>query len=50
MPIELFDMEKDPEQYTNLAEVPEHAPIVARFKAKLTDKLREVRDNDLDRN
>ncbi|HUG68189.1 MAG TPA: sulfatase [Pirellulaceae bacterium] len=45
--IELFDMERDPKQYTNLAEVPEHEPVVARFKAKLTEKLRDVRDNDL---
>ncbi|MCA9146967.1 MAG: iduronate-2-sulfatase, partial [Planctomycetales bacterium] len=47
--IELFDMEMDPRQFTNLAELPEHAPIVARFKAKLAEKLRELRDNDLDR-
>jgi len=47
--IELFDMEMDPRQLTNLAELPEHAPIVARFKAKLAEKLRELRDNDLDR-
>ena len=47
--IELFDMEQDPQQYTNLAGLPEYAPVVARFKAKLAEKLREVRDNDLDR-
>ncbi|MCA9120325.1 MAG: sulfatase [Planctomycetales bacterium] len=47
--IELFDMQKDPKQYTNLAAMPEHAATVARFKAKLADKLREVRTNDLDR-
>lgn len=45
--IELFDMEKDPKQYTNLAEHPEHAAVVAEFKAKLTAKLVEVRTNDL---
>lgn len=47
--IELFDMEKDPEQFTNLAEVPEHASMVAHFQENLAEKLRKVRDNDLDR-
>jgi len=46
--IELFDMEADPEQYTNLAESPEHAEIVARRKARMQEKLRDLRDNDLD--
>lgn len=45
--IELFDMVKDPKQYTNLAKNPEFAPVVAEFKAKLAGKLRAVRDNDL---
>lgn len=45
--IELFDMEQDPKQYTNLAGMSEYEPVVARFQAKLTEKLREVRDNDL---
>jgi iduronate 2-sulfatase len=44
---ELFDMEQDPEQYHNLANVPQHAERLAAFKALLTQKLREVRDNDL---
>ncbi|MBC8357291.1 MAG: sulfatase [Planctomycetes bacterium] len=47
--IELFDMEQDPKQYTNLAAMPEHEPLVARFKAKLAKKLSKLRDNDLDR-
>jgi hypothetical protein len=42
-------MEQDPKQYTNLAAKPECEPIVSRFKEKLAEKLREVRDNDLDR-
>jgi len=46
--IELFDMEQDPNQYTNLAEMPEYEPVVSSFKVKLAEKLREVRDNDLD--
>ncbi len=45
--IELFDMEKDPAQFTNLAASPEHQPIVKTLRSKLTTKLRKVRDNDL---
>ncbi|PHQ58776.1 MAG: iduronate-2-sulfatase [Maribacter sp.] len=45
--IELFDMKKDPEQFTNLAQSSEHAHTVAFFKKKLVQKLREVRSNDL---
>ncbi len=45
--IELFDMEKDPKQYTNLAEKPEHKSRVTDFKARLAAKLKEVRTNDL---
>lgn len=45
--IELFDMEKDPQQFTNLAASPEHQAVVEGFKARLAAKLREVRANDL---
>ena len=45
--IEFFDCEKDPKQYTNLADDPKHSDMVAKFKAKLAAKLREVRTNDL---
>ncbi len=45
--IELFDMENDPKQYTNLAENPDYAGVVAEFKSKLATKLKEVRTNDL---
>jgi iduronate 2-sulfatase len=44
---ELFDMQQDPQQYRNLAGDPEHADTLAEFKAALTQKLKEVRDNDL---
>ena len=44
---ELFDMDHDPLQYTNLAESSEYASVVMEFKAKVAAKLREVRDNDL---
>lgn len=47
--IELFDMKKDPQQYTNLAAKPEFASVVDGFQTKLAAKLRAVRDNDLGR-
>lgn len=47
--IELFDMQKDPGQFTNLANSPEHAPIIASWKARLAAKLQFVRANDLGR-
>lgn len=46
---ELYDMEKDPQQYTNLFENPEYAEIVAGLRQKLRAKLSEVQNNDLDR-
>ncbi|MEE3221159.1 MAG: sulfatase-like hydrolase/transferase, partial [Planctomycetota bacterium] len=45
--IELFDMEKDPKQYTNLATDPGHRQLVKEFQAKLAAKLQAVRNNDL---
>ena len=45
--LQLFDMEKDPRQYTNLAEVPEYSTVVAGFKIRLSAKLEEVGKNDL---
>ncbi len=45
--IELFDMGKDPKQFTNLADNPKFASVVSDFKEKLKAKLREVRTNDL---
>ncbi len=45
--MELFDMENDPKQYTNLAYKPEYSKIVDDFQQKLRDKLEEVRTNDL---
>ena len=45
--VELFDMKKDPKQYTNLAAKPEFQAQVNRLKSKLAEKLRRVRDNDL---
>jgi iduronate 2-sulfatase len=45
--IELFDMVKDPKQYTNLATSPEHRKIVDGFKAKFAARMKAVRTNDL---
>jgi iduronate 2-sulfatase len=47
--MELFDMVKDPKQFTNLAHMPEYQPIVDRFKTKFRAKMKEVRANDLGR-
>ncbi|MDT0552676.1 sulfatase [Urechidicola vernalis] len=47
--IELFDMEKDPKQYMNLAMLPEYQKTVQKFQKKLKKKLQEVRTNDLEK-
>jgi arylsulfatase A-like enzyme len=44
---ELYDMQKDPKQYTNLFSKPEYAEIVSGLKQKLKAKLAEVSKNDL---
>jgi len=44
---ELFYIENDPKQYTNLAYNPEYSKIVDEFQQKLRYKLEEVRTNDL---
>ena len=48
--MELYNIKKDPRQYTSLAKDPIHQKTVARFKAQMAAKLREVRDNDLKKN
>ncbi|GAB5561263.1 MAG: sulfatase [Synoicihabitans sp.] len=45
---ELFDLKRDPGQFTNLVGNPEYADVVASFERRLATKLREVRSNDLD--
>ena len=47
--IELFDMKKDPRQFHNLAKNPEYADVIKRFKAQMTEKLKDVRNNDLNK-
>jgi iduronate 2-sulfatase len=44
---ELFDMDKDPKQYTNLANNPEYADVLAEQKKRMAAKLAEIRKNDL---
>jgi len=45
--IELFDMENDPKQFTNLADEAAHAKTVSFFQTELKKKLIKVRTNDL---
>lgn len=44
---ELFDMEQDPKQYTNLVGNPHFKPVMDEMKGILKAKLEEVRQNDL---
>ncbi|MDF1753442.1 MAG: sulfatase [Verrucomicrobiales bacterium] len=45
--IELFDVTKDPGQFTNLAGDQNYQPIVEEYLEKMKQKLASVRDNDL---
>ena len=45
--IELFDMHKDPKQYTNLAKDPKYKNIVGEFQKKLAQKVIEARSSDV---
>ena len=45
--IELYDIHKDPRQYTNLAQSQDFQPVVAQFKKKMAAKLVAIRNNDL---
>lgn len=45
--IELFDMDQDPKQFTNLAHQPEYADVVKHLGGKLAAKLDQIRNNDL---
>ncbi len=47
--IELFDMQNDPRQLTNLASSLDHVSRVEAWKAKMAAKLAAVRNNDLDK-
>lgn len=39
---ELYDMQADPKQYSNLAEKPEHAETLQAMKSRLAKKLKEI--------
>jgi iduronate 2-sulfatase len=45
--IELYDVRKDPKQYTNLAINPKYEPVVAKFKIRVAAKMADLRNNDL---
>jgi choline-sulfatase len=45
--MELFDMQQDPKQFTNLAYDPKFTEVVSWFRERLAEKLEEIRDNDL---
>jgi len=46
--MELFDMEYDPKQYTNLAHNPVYSEVRREMQSRLKTKLKEIRNNDLD--
>ena len=45
---ELYDMERDPKQYTNLIKDPKYAMILNQLKDQLKSKLNSIDQNDLD--
>ncbi len=45
---ELYNMERDPKQYTNLIDHPEYISVLAELKGRLSAKLLEIEQNDLD--
>ncbi len=48
--MDLYNMKEEPKQYTSLAKDPAYQKTVTHFKAKMADKLLEVRTNDLKKN
>lgn len=44
---ELFDMQRDPQQFTNLAQSPAHQSVVGQWQQRLAAKLNALRHNDL---
>ena len=45
--LQLFDMKKDPKQYTNLANTSDYSHVVDRFRKRLVAKINELGNNDL---
>ena len=46
---ELYDMERDPQQYTNLFDDPDYAEVLAGMKQGLAEKIQVIENNDLGR-
>ena len=44
---ELFDLQKDPKQYTNLIKNPEYLHVVKEMRTAFTNKMKAVKTNDL---
>lgn len=44
---ELFDMQSDPGQFTNLVNSSDHEQVVAEFRERLSNRLMAIRSNDL---
>lgn len=44
---ELYDMQQDPQQFTNLVGNPEYKSTVEAFRKRMAEKLKAVRTNDL---
>ncbi|MCA9035439.1 MAG: sulfatase [Planctomycetaceae bacterium] len=47
--MELFNVQTDPQQFTNLAQLPSHAGQVKDFRQKMSARLAAIRQNDLGR-
>ena len=41
-PEELYDMKKDPEQLTNVAQNPEYAPVLKKLQSQLDARIAEI--------
>ena len=46
---ELYDMDKDPQQYTNLYKNPEFAAVLAMMKEKRQVRLAEISNCDIEK-
>jgi iduronate 2-sulfatase len=44
---ELFDLEKDPQQYSNLVNNPEYRSVLKKMRLSFQDKLKSIKTNDL---
>ena len=45
--IQLYDMQKDPGQFTNLAQDPAHQEVLTQMQAALEAKIKEVQSSDI---